>query len=109
MALIGIALLAIFKLQGQNLALQSEARFITVARFLAQDRLASIQARSPIDVGSDNGDFGELFPGYYYEEELKAVEEVENLYEVRVSIFSDKEKRAGSVFEIRGLLYAVQE
>ena len=109
MALIGIALLGIFRLQGQNLGLQSEARFLTVARFLAQERMASIQANKSIESGSNSGDFGESFPGYSYQEEIENVEDLDNLYKVTVTVSTEGEGSNKLFFEIKGLVYAQRE
>jgi prepilin-type N-terminal cleavage/methylation domain-containing protein len=57
MGLITIALLAVFRLQAQNLDLQSEAQFITLANHLAQDRMSQIQAGDELTEGSSSGDF----------------------------------------------------
>jgi general secretion pathway protein I len=71
MAIIAIALTAVFGSQSQSLTLASEAKFSTTAAFLAQSKMAEIEARKPEDLTSDSGDFGEDFPGYLWELSLK--------------------------------------
>ena len=86
MALISIALLAVSRLQSRNMDLQWEARFLTTARYLAQDRIARIEALAQPEPGTASGTFGEDFPGYGYREEITAVEGTDRLYRVTVSV-----------------------
>jgi len=86
MALISIALLAVSRLQSRNMDLQWEARFLTTARYLAQDRIARIEALAQPEPGTASGAFGEDFPGYGYREEITAVEGTDRLYRVTVSV-----------------------
>ncbi len=67
MAIIAIALTAVLGSQSQSLSLASEAKFITTAAFLAQGKMAEIEAEKAEDLTSDSGDFGEDFPGYGWE------------------------------------------
>jgi hypothetical protein len=95
MALITIALMAVFRLQAQNLDLQSEAQFMTIARYLAQDRLAMIESGTALDPGERTGDFGDAFPDFAYRETITEAEreDTEGLFRVRLQIF--KEEAAG--------------
>jgi general secretion pathway protein I len=67
MAIIAIALMAVLGSQSQSLSLASEAKFSTTAAFLAQGKMAEIEAGKPEDLTSDSGDFGEDFPGYRWD------------------------------------------
>ena len=67
MAIIAIALMAVLGSQSQSLSLASEAKFGTTAAFLAQGKMAEIEAGKPEDITSDSGDFGEDFPGYRWD------------------------------------------
>ena len=87
LGLIATALLGIFRLQGQNLDLQHEGQFMTTATHLVHQRLAQIQSRATIDEGTDEGEFGEDFPGFSYREEIETVPETDNLLRVKVSVF----------------------
>lgn len=89
--LIATTLLAVFRLQAQNLDLQSEADFITVARQLAQDRLARIQAESGFSEGIETGDFGKDHEGFSYQTEVRELSGKEGLYRVKVSVFQRQE------------------
>ena len=92
MAIITIALLGVFRLQAQNLDLQSEARFITTARLLAQDRMARIEAGETLEAGGNPSDeFGDRFPGFRYREEITPVSDTEHLFKVTVHIILEGE------------------
>ena len=86
LGLIATALLAVFKLQAQNLDLQSESRFTTTAHHLSQERLARIRNADALLPGNSFGDFGEDFSQYVYREEIMSVPGVENLYKVKLRI-----------------------
>ncbi|NVL90261.1 MAG: prepilin-type N-terminal cleavage/methylation domain-containing protein [Desulfobacterales bacterium] len=64
MAIIAIALTAVLGSQSQSLSLAGEAKFNTTAVFLAQHKMAEIEAGDPHDLVSDSSDFGEDFPSY---------------------------------------------
>ena len=89
LGLIAIALLAIFRLQAQNLDLQSEANFITIGNQVLQDRLSRLQADETLGEGTDSGDCGEDYPGFQYRDEISEVPDMEGLYRVRVSVFTE--------------------
>ncbi len=81
-----IALLAVFRLQAQNLDLQSEAQFITIAKHLAQDRISQIQAEGIPTEGTSSGDFTDDFPDFSFREEISTVPGIDDLFKVRISI-----------------------
>ncbi|MBW1667358.1 MAG: type II secretion system minor pseudopilin GspI [Deltaproteobacteria bacterium] len=64
MAIIAIVLTAILGSQSQSVSLATEARFSTTAAFLAQSKMAELEALGPEELTSGSGDFGEDFPGY---------------------------------------------
>lgn len=86
LGLIAVTLLAVFRLQAQNLDLQSEARFITIATHLAQDRISRLQANPALETGNESGDFGEEFPHFTYRQEVSEAEDMENVLRVEVVI-----------------------
>lgn len=67
MAIIAITLVVVFGSQSQSLSLANEAKFNTIAAFLAQSKMAEIEISNPEDLISDSGDFGEDFPGYIWQ------------------------------------------
>ena len=86
MGIVSIGLLAVFQLQARNLDLHDEARFITVANFLAQDRLSRIQAGGNLEAGTSSGDFDEDHPLFRYEEKIEGVDDAEHLFKLVVTI-----------------------
>lgn len=91
LGLIATALMAVFRLQAQNLDLQSEAKFITVANQLARERIARIQASDTLSEGETSGDFGEDYPEYTYREEISEMPDMEELYKIRLSVLLERE------------------
>ncbi len=69
-AIIAIALVAALGSQSQSLSLASEAKFATTVAFLAQKKMAELEAEDLEGLMSDSGDFGEDFPGYRWESEV---------------------------------------
>ena len=86
LGLMTIALLAVFRLQAQNLDFQSEAQFITIAKHLAQDRISQIQAGGIPTEGTSSGDFPDDFSDFSFREEISTVLGMDDLFEVRISI-----------------------
>ena len=64
MAILAIALVAVFQSHSQSLSMADNARFLTTASLLAQKRMAEFEATSGIQVQSEQGDFGEDFAAY---------------------------------------------
>ncbi len=91
LGLIATALMAVFRIQAQNLDLQSEAKFMTIANQLVQDRVARIQASTTLSEGTTSGDCGEDYPNYTYREEISEVPDMEDLYKVRLSVFLERD------------------
>ncbi|MBN1106591.1 MAG: prepilin-type N-terminal cleavage/methylation domain-containing protein [Deltaproteobacteria bacterium] len=86
MGIMTVALMAVFSLQGRNLDLQSEARFLTTAQCLLQDRVGRLQSREAPSPGSESGDLEEEAAGFSYEEEVTEVPGVPNLFRARVGV-----------------------
>lgn len=93
MGLILIALLAVYRLQARNLDLQSEARFVTLARYLAQDRIAVLMNDASLGAGKHSGGFGEEFPNLNYEEEISEAGDTAGLLKVRLRILQENPVR----------------
>jgi type II secretion system protein I len=92
LGIIALVLVAVFHLQAQNLDLQSEAQFMTIATCLLQERLSQIQARETIEEGTNSGDFGKDYPDYTYTQEVSEVPDTETLYKVRVAVILERDK-----------------
>lgn len=57
LAILAIALISIFKLQGQTLRMSAKARFLTIAPHLAQAKLAEIETQDFDDIRDGSGAF----------------------------------------------------
>ena len=64
LAVLAIALISIFKLQGQTLQMSAQARFLTVAPHLAQAKLAEIALQDFGEVGDGSGNFSDEHADY---------------------------------------------
>ena len=72
LALIGISLTTLLAAQSQGLNLANEAKFYTTAAFLAQGKMAELEMADLRSLMSDSGDFGDLYPEYFWEVEIDA-------------------------------------
>ncbi len=64
LAVLAIALISIYRLQGQTMMMSGSARFYSMAPKLAQARLAEIERKPFNDISDGSGDFGTDYPGY---------------------------------------------
>ena len=64
MAILAIALVAVFQLQSQSISMSSESRFMTTASLLAQDKMSAIEAGTSLGNQSQKGDFAPDYPEY---------------------------------------------
>lgn len=72
-AILSIALVAVYGSQSQSVSLASEAKLKTTAPLLAQAKIAEIEETEARDLTSSSGDFGEDFPGYRWEVTVRDV------------------------------------
>ncbi len=89
MALMAVALLAVLKLQAQNLDLLSEANSMTAESYLAQGLLARIGALNRLEPGEKNGELSDESPVFHYREEISADPTLKGFYRVRVEIWGE--------------------
>lgn len=64
MAILAIALVAVFQSQSQSISMIGQSRFETTAALLAQSKMATIDATKTSDIIPDNGTFDDDFPSY---------------------------------------------
>ena len=67
LAILSIALTAVYRLQSQTISMSAKARFYSLAPQLAQARLAEIQRQNPDDITDGSGNFNETYPGYTWQ------------------------------------------
>jgi len=63
MAILAIALTAVFQMQAQSISMSSESRFKTQAALLAQMKMADVEAAALVN-SSQKGDFAPDYPEY---------------------------------------------
>jgi general secretion pathway protein I len=71
MAILAIALVAIFQSQSQSISMAGNSRFLTTASLLAQSKMAEIEMTPMKNVRTDSGNFGDGFPGYSWRVEVR--------------------------------------
>jgi len=71
MAIIAVALSAVLGSQSQSVSIAAEAKFNTTASSLLQSKIAEIESADPYELSSGSGDFGEDFPGYTWEMDVR--------------------------------------
>lgn len=91
MAIMAIALVAVYQSQSQSVSMASDSRFLTTASLLAQSRMAEIDTdtRKAI-VTTTNGDFGEAFPDYRWQLEVGNVEEIQLLKRITLTVTNSR-------------------
>ncbi len=103
MAILAIALVAVYQSQSQSIAMASDSRFLTTASLLAQGRMALLDAAAPGSVKAERGDFGEDFPDYSWQVTIEDTE-VERLKRLVVTVVN---ARLAKRNEYRLVLYKV--
>lgn len=72
-ALLAIALTTLLGSQSQSVSFANSAKFETMAALLAQSKMSEITMQEGGDLNSDSGDFGEDYPGYFWEVEVSDI------------------------------------
>jgi general secretion pathway protein I len=70
MAILAIALVAVFQLQSQSISMSTDSRFMTTAALLAQSKMVEAEAGSNLVNHSEDGDFGPDYPQYTWRLEV---------------------------------------
>ncbi|BBO67443.1 hypothetical protein DSCA_13730 [Desulfosarcina alkanivorans] len=73
LAVVAIALTAVYRMHSQTLFMDARGRFDTVAAMLARQQLAVVDTSDINDLTSDSGDFGSDHPGYTWRMETEEV------------------------------------
>jgi len=84
MSILTIAIVSIFKLQGQSVNMITSVRFYTQAPLLARLALSRFEARiiaEDPDLDTDSGSFGDDFPGYDYSIIAQELEDIDEEFE----------------------------
>lgn len=90
LAVLAIALISIFKLQGQTIQMSAKARFLAVAPHLAQAKLSEIEVQDFREIADGSGSFGNDLPGYNWTVDVEELPTElvtnENYHLVRINI-----------------------
>ncbi len=103
-AIVAIALSAVYKLYSQAFSMNQSARFYTTATLLAETKLAELATQSPRDLGSDAGGFEDEFSDYSWQVTVTEVEAEEitlsqqSLRQIDIVITHDQQ---GESFSLR--------
>jgi general secretion pathway protein I len=84
MSILTIAIVSIFKLQGQSVNMIRSVRFYTQAPLLARLALSRFEARiiaEDPELDSDSGSFGDDFPGYEYNIIAQEIDDIDEEFE----------------------------
>jgi general secretion pathway protein I len=73
LAVVAIALTAIYRMHAQTLFMDTQGRFDTMATMLARQKLADIDTGDLNELADDKGDFGDLHPGYTWRIETDTI------------------------------------
>ncbi len=74
MAILAIALVAVYRSQSQSVVMAGDSRFLTTASLLAQGRMAQLDAADPALLRAESGGFGEDFPDYTWQVAIEDTE-----------------------------------
>ncbi len=97
-AILAIALTAVYRSQSQSVSMAANARFLTTAALLGQGKMAEVDSRAGKDVSTENGDFGTDFPDYEWRLEVEDGE-LEYLKKVKLIVTNNK-LTANNTYEI---------
>jgi general secretion pathway protein I len=89
MAILAIALVAVFQSQSQSISMEGNSRFLTTASLLAQSRMAEVEAMGLDNIITNSGDFGDQFPDYTWNLEVKDTEN-EYMKKIEVTVTNQK-------------------
>ena len=88
-AIIAIALVVILHSCGLGVSMANESQDLSLATFLAQEKMAEIELEGFLGVGEKEGDFGEEYPGFIWRE-VVAETPIEDLRKTTLTISWDE-------------------
>ena len=95
MAILAIALMAVFQLQSQSISMSSESRFMTTASLLAQSKMADIEAVASLSNSNQKGDFAPEYPEYAWTTQVTDTQ-IAKLKRIEVNVFNKVRIRGGA-------------
>lgn len=95
MAILSIALVAVFQLQSQSVSMSAEARFATSAALLAQGKMTEIETGNVVSGRNQEGDFGHDYPQYSWRVDISDTQ-LPQFKRIEVTVFNKNLARGGS-------------
>ena len=95
MAILAVALVAVFQMQSQSISMATEARFTTTASLLAQSKMADVESAASLTNRTENGDFGPDYPQYGWNLKVTDIR-IPGFKRVEVTVFNKMFARGGS-------------
>jgi general secretion pathway protein I len=95
MAILAIALVAVFQMQSQSISMASESRFMTTASLLAQSKMTEIEAGKSLENQSQKGDFAPDHPEYAWTIQVTDTR-IDKLKKIEVNVFNKVLTRGGA-------------
>lgn len=89
LAVLAIALTAVFQNQSQSISMESQTHFLTTASLLAQAKMAEIETVDLDAISSQQGDYGEDFPDYEWRISIEDTE-IELLRKVTLDVINTR-------------------
>ena len=74
LAVVAIALMAVYRMHSQTLFMDARGRFDTVAAMLARQKIAEINVQDLTEMVDDSGEFDKPYAGYAWQMQSEAVE-----------------------------------
>jgi len=92
MAILAMALVAVFQLQSQSISMAGEARFKTTASLLAQRKMADMEAGATLANQDQKGDFAPDHPEYAWTTQVTDTQ-ITGLKKIEVNVFNKASSR----------------
>jgi len=73
LSIIAIVLVSLLISQSHSVSLQDESKFKTTAAMLAQKKISEIESKKGDQLYSEDGNFGDDFPNYFWETKVEDV------------------------------------
>ena len=88
MAILAMGLVAVFQMQSQSISMSGESRFETTASFLAQIKMADIEAGASLSNQNQKGDFAPDYPEYGWTTQVTDTQFIAKLKKIEVTVFN---------------------
>jgi general secretion pathway protein I len=86
LVIIATSFVVLLHSRNQSVLMADDARHITEATLLAAQKMTEIELGGFPDVGEDEGEFGDEFPGYRWKGQVSEVPTYDFIREVRLSV-----------------------